>query len=269
MKEHSKHSADLAEVQRIILTDEVFEARFRDVALNHPEKLAHIIAPILGPAIKRSIADLMERMMESFERARKRSFTVEGLQWRWEAMRTGRPYAEVVLLHSLESDLEDIFLVQKETGILLLHQSAKEAEGQSDQVAGILTAIQDLFSGAFEGPVDERALRSIHLGDLTIVIEAGERTFIAAAIRGEPSPEFRDLLRQKVRAFERNFTQEISRFRGDTQSFKSAEPLFQDLFPKSEVLERKGGSWEDLRFILLFIGAFLIIIFYLRFEGVG
>jgi predicted ABC-class ATPase len=53
------------------------------------------------------------------------SISWQGVKWRLEAMRTGKPFGEVVLLHTLRYRVEQVFPIQRESGLLLLHVAAK------------------------------------------------------------------------------------------------------------------------------------------------
>src|SRR5580704_289179 len=77
------------------------EAALRESVRKDPGTLADALFPVMGPAIRRSILQTLRSMFESFNQAMEQSFSLRGLQWRFEAIRTGRPFSEVVLLHSL------------------------------------------------------------------------------------------------------------------------------------------------------------------------
>jgi OOP family OmpA-OmpF porin len=98
-----------------------------------PRAIVDAIAPIMGPAIRQAIARALQSMMQSFNQSLDESLSVRGLRWRVEAWRTGRPFAEVVLLHTLRYRVEQVFLIHRETGLLLHH------------VATDATVVQELY----------------------------------------------------------------------------------------------------------------------------
>jgi OOP family OmpA-OmpF porin len=58
------------------------------------------------------------------------------------ALRTGTSFAEVVLLNTLLYRVEQVFLIERESGLLLQHvRSAAVRTEDADMVAGMLTAI--------------------------------------------------------------------------------------------------------------------------------
>ena len=74
----------------------------------------------------------------------------QGLKWRFEALRTRKPFAEVILLHTLVYQVEQIFLIHKDTGLTLQHVVSKaELANDPDLVSGMLTAIKDFVQDSF------------------------------------------------------------------------------------------------------------------------
>src|SRR5436190_4493612 len=99
--------------------------------------------------IRRSIAESLRRLMQSLEH----TFSWRGLKWRFEALRTGKTFAEVVMLRSLVYRVEQLFLIHRKTSLSLLHVTADSAIAKdSDMVAGMLSAIQDFVRDSFATP---------------------------------------------------------------------------------------------------------------------
>jgi len=86
-----------------------------------PQPLADALFPVIGPAIRKAVAHTFDAMIESLNQAIHRTVSWRAMRWRFVAWRTGRPYAEVVLANTVEYQVEQIFLVHRETGLLLQH----------------------------------------------------------------------------------------------------------------------------------------------------
>ena len=91
-----------------------------------------------------------------------------------ESIITRKPFAEVVLLHSLVYSVDQVFLIRKDSGILLYQvQSALGAGTQDgDLVSDMLKAIRDFVHDSFK--LQEEGLETIHVGDFSIWVEQGE-----------------------------------------------------------------------------------------------
>jgi hypothetical protein len=101
-----------------IMTNIIMVAVKRDL-----RAFADALFPVIGPAIRRAIAETFKQMLQSLNQTLERSFSWQGLKWRLEAHRTGKPFAEVVLLHSLIYRVEQVFLIHRQSGVLLQKDS--------------------------------------------------------------------------------------------------------------------------------------------------
>ena len=98
-----------------------FEETLRASIKKDPRPFVDAVTPVMGTAIRKAIAEALGAMMQSLNRTLDNSVSVRSLQWRLEAARTGKPFAEIVLLHTLEYRVEQVFLIHRETGLLLQH----------------------------------------------------------------------------------------------------------------------------------------------------
>src|SRR6202046_5457904 len=125
----------------------------RESVRRDPHVLADALFPVMGPAIRKSITETLRSMLQSFNEALDNSFSARGIQWRIEAMRTGKPFAEIVLMHSLLYRVEQVFLIHRETGLVLNHIVAPTVATQDpDMIAGMLSAIQQFVRDSFHSP---------------------------------------------------------------------------------------------------------------------
>lgn len=203
-----------------------------DVALKEsirrdPQEMANAIFPVLGPAIRKAIAETMAGLVQSINAAVEQSLSVNGIKWRVESWRTGAPYHDIVIKHALVYRVEQAFLVHAETGLLLEHASAPDLSlPDADLISGMLTAIQDFVRDSFR-PGEGATLRTFTVGDHTVQVEAGPRALIAVVIRGN-APE--SVLRKQQDALETvhmEFAGPLADFTGDSTPFIPARPLLQ------------------------------------------
>lgn len=190
--------------------------------------LAEVLFPVMGPAIRRSVAESMRAMLESFNKALESSLSIQGLKWRFEAIRTGRSYAEVALLRSLIYRVEQVFVIHKKTSLLLLHAVGPDVDAKdADMVSGMLSAIQDFVRDSFHSGQSE-ALDSLQVGDLQVWIEQGPHATLAAVIRGEAPQTYRLQLRETLEEFHRRFGAALEGFEGDAAPFEPFRPDVAD-----------------------------------------
>lgn len=201
----------------------------RESVRQDPHALADALFPVMGPAIRKSITETLRSMLESFNEALEHSISLRGIQWRLEALRTGKPFAEIVLLHSLLFRVEQVFLIHRETGLALNHVTAPAVATQDpSMVAGMLSAIQQFVRDSFASPHEE-SLDSMTIGGLQVWIEEGPHAVLAAVIRGHAPADYRLALKEALEDIERKFGAALEAFQGDTGPFCAADATLQTL----------------------------------------
>jgi outer membrane protein OmpA-like peptidoglycan-associated protein len=202
------------------LTPTVEEA-VRESVRKDSHVLVEALFPVMGPAIRRSVAEVFRSTVESFNKVLESTFSVRGLQWRIEAIRAGRPYAEVALLRSLVYRVEQVFLIHLKTSLVLQHVVASALVTQdADMVSSMLSAIRDFVRDSFSTQQSD-SLDSLQMGDVQVWIEQGPQAIIAAVIRGQAPQELRVTLKEKVEEVHRRFPNELEKFEGNPAPFES------------------------------------------------
>ncbi|MDX1547828.1 MAG: OmpA family protein, partial [Rhodothermales bacterium] len=192
-----------------------------------PRPVADALYPVIGPAIRKSIREALRSMLEAVNRTIEHSVSMRSMQWRAEAWRTGRPFPEIVLAHTLQYRVEQVFLIDQETS-LPLHHLAAEAVATQDEalVSGMLTAIQRFVQDSFGADRDD-TLDTMRFGDLTVWVEAGPRALLAVVIRGLPQPELREAMQEVIETIHLQFKPELETFSGDPAPLEGTRPLLE------------------------------------------
>ena len=226
-----------------------------------PQLISDSIAPILGPAIRKAITRAMRGMVQSLNQTLEYSMSWKGLQWRWEAFRTGKSFAEVVLLHTLRFRVEQVFLIHKKTGLLLNHVVAEGVSGQGEEViSGMLTAIQDFVRDSF-GQKQDDGLESLRIGDLTVWIEQGSGALLAGVIRGAPPMELREIFQETLETVHAQFSELLQSFKGDVTAFEETRFPLEDCLQAQFEKKSQGLPlvfWILLGLLLLGLGIWAV-----------
>ena len=229
----------------------VVEGSVRDSIEKRPEIFVDALHPIIGSVVRRSLAESLRNLLQSFNQTLEHTFSWQGLKWRVEAWRTGRSFAEVVMLRSLIFRVEQLFLIHRETSLSLLHVSAEASTTQdSDMMAGMLSAIQDFARDSFQTG-QEAALEEFRVGELQVWIAPGRHAYLAAVIRGNPPRDLRTLLEETIDSAHVLRAKELARFQGDASEFESLRPELETCLraqydkPKAEG-KRSRHAWIAL-----------------------
>ncbi len=248
----SKQDKQLGEV----MASTVEEAIQVSVKQDH-NVLADALFPVIGPATRKAIATALEQMTQSLNQTLEHSLSPQSFQWRLEAQRTGKSFAEIVLLRTLVYRVEQVFLIHKESGLLLQHLVTKQVIIQDpDLVAAMLTAIQDFIKDSFSVQTGD-GIKSLRFGEVIIWIEEGPQALIAAIIRGNPPQEFRLVLQKAIEKIHLKFSQEIKNFSGDTQPFELSKSDLEDCLViqyKSAAKKNYTSTWILLSVIAIAFG---------------
>jgi outer membrane protein OmpA-like peptidoglycan-associated protein len=242
-----------------------------------PQPLADALFPVMGPAIRKAIAAALSGMIESFNQSLNHSLSVRGLRWRFEALRTGRSFAEVVMMHTLLYRVEQVFLIHKETGLLLRQVSAGGAAVQdADMVSGMLTAIQDFVHDSFSAGRDDQ-LETLQVGELTVWIEQGPLAVLAGVIRGNAPSELRTTFRETLERIHLQYGAAMKEFSGDAAPFAPAEELLEEClqsrYHEAAQPARSGGVLTPFRvlagvlLLAVLVGGFFWIRNQRRWDG--
>ena len=241
------------------------EQSLEDSTRRNPGMLAEAIFPVLGPAIRRSINETFESLVQSLQTTLEHSMSSQGWKWRFEAWRTGRPFAEVVLSHTLLYKVEAVFLIHKETGVLLHHVKGKAGVVKDeDMVSGMLTAIQDFVGDSFEGDRGDK-LRTMQVGDRSVWIEDSPRMSLAAVITGRCPVEYRQSLRETLEQIELGYAKVLKNFSGDVAVFGGTEPLLENCLKSESAVEKKKSGSPVMAYAVLLV-MFLGLATYIGFR---
>lgn len=208
--------------------------------------LSEALFPVIGPATRKSIAAAIGNLLQSLNQTLEYSLSPQSFKWRLEARRTGKSFAEVVLLRTLVYRVEQVFLIHRETGLVLQHVVADTATAQDpDLVSAMLTALQDFVRDSFA--VDAGgSLDTLELGDFTLWLEEGPHAVLACVIRGTAPQSLRAVLQTTQEKIHSLFKRALQTFEGDSEALSDSRPYLEDCF-QAQFKERQTRSKKAKR----------------------
>lgn len=205
--------------------DPLVEEAVRISVARDPSILANALFPVIGEAVRKSVAHALRALVDTINQTLERRFSIQALKWRIEAFRTGRSFGEIVLTRSVHYRVEEVFLIHRETGLLLQHVSrADQVIQDSDLVSGMLTAIQDFVRDSFRRASDQE-IDTIELADFKLWVQSGPAAMLAAVISGTPPPELRNLLQRTLEKIHREYGPAMRSPQRDRSIFVATRPL--------------------------------------------
>ena len=173
------------------------------------ESFAEALFPVLGPAIRRAVADALKSLVERINAAIEHSFTVKGLRWRLEAARSGVPFAQIVLRETMLYAIQEVFLIQPESGLVFAKARRTDTLAlDEDAFSAMLTAIQAFIQDSLQVPEGDK-LRGAELGDRTLWVINGPQAVLACIVIGTPPHQARDELMSGLESIHARFGDEL------------------------------------------------------------
>ncbi len=218
------------------------EQTIKDSVRKDPKFMADAIFPVIGPALRKAISESIRAMVQSLNQTLSYAFSWQGLKWRLESLRTGKPFAEIVMLHTLIYRVEQIFLIHRETGLVLQHVATASAGVKDvDMVSGMLTAIQEFVRDSFDVK-ENQVLGSLNIGEFTIWVEHGSQAALAAVIQGNPPEDLRRILEEALEKIEFEQSQVLHSFDGDVTPFEASRYHLESCLLEVKSETKKSAS---------------------------
>ncbi|RWL21244.1 MAG: OmpA family protein [Mesorhizobium sp.] len=216
-----------------------------------PRTLTDILYPVFLPAIRKSIGEKIDQTFQSLNETLRHIFTWHGLKWRFEAWRTGASFSEVVLKHSLIYRVEHVFLINRNSGLLIAHVTADNATSEDPQlISSMLSAIQDFVKDSFNEK-EQSGLDTIRFGELRLWSEVGPFATLVAVIRGNPPEELHEIFRDVLLRIHDECSQALEQFDGDSSQLAGVETLLQTCVELKQEDSNQGFPWLVVAAVLL------------------
>ncbi len=216
-------------------------------------RFADALFPVIGPAIRKSIRETFREMIQALNRTLEQSLSSQSIKWRLESWRTGISFAQIALLHALVYRVEQVFLIHRETGLLLCHLGQEDIGGDNaDLVSSMLGAINDFVGDSF-AVEDDRTLNRVEVGELSLWIECGPDTILALAIRGEAPNELRTRMQRVLEGVQIELGAELDGFDGDTGAFEGRGDLLEDCLQAQYQSQEGGTSGKTIAVLALVV----------------
>src|SRR5689334_7693508 len=215
----------------------------RDLARRDPELFGQLLAPTIGTAVRRAVADALAAILERVNRVIDRSLSLRSFAWRLEARRRLRPFSEVVIAHTLLYRVEWVVLIHTETSLVLDQATVPGTPEAPDQVAAMLQAISAFVRDAFKPSIPGADLQTLEVGDLTVWVHRDAAVTLAAAIRGVAPLGLRDRFRQTLERVRTLHHAEIAERYPDPGKLADVQPLLADCLQQAFKPVRKKAQW--------------------------
>jgi hypothetical protein len=209
------------------------------------EEMIEALYPIIGQLVIRAVSEAVQDLARTVDARVRRSFDLRSVWWRIRARLGGVSQAEMSLRTSLPFAVTEIFLIHRETGLLLWHGSHEPKAARDSELFGsMLTAIRDFAQDAF-GRGKEGQLEEIEYGDEHILLEATRHAYLAVVVSGVEPPGFRAKVRERLVEVSHRYARILRDYDGEPIPQDGAEGSLRPLMAASEPpqMTRAQKAW--------------------------
>jgi len=244
----------------------ILESALKDSVKKNPEILTDILFPIMMPAIRKAVADDLSQMVESLNTTLENGFSPKRIGWRLKAMFSSNSYAEIVLSNAYIFRVRQVFLIHKQSGLLLNEATDDEnaVTKDADMVSSMLSAIKDFVQDSFDVDHDN-VLNTIKVGQFNIWIEQGPGAIVAAIVEGNAPTGFRNILKETIEKIHLKQSFELEYFKGDIDVFRKSDPYLKSCVI-SEQKEKKKKKPVIIIVLFLILVGFASYFLYITIE---
>ena len=228
--------AELDEVDRRLTNKDAFISMIapilgdaiRQKIRDSRDEMIEVLYPIIGQLVVRAVSEAISDLARRID-AQRRAFSLQAIGRRIQAQFGGGTGAEAGLRELLPFKIVEIFLIHRESGLLLRHISQDpDSSPDSDLISGMLTAIRDFVHDSF-GRGQESELDEIQYGERSILIETARRAYLAVVVEGVTPPGFRAKMREKIIEISNDHESTLNNYDGDPSRLAPAETPLRTL----------------------------------------
>lgn len=166
------------------------------------EEILNVIYPVLGQMIKKYIAYQFEQLQEAIERQIKNAkerLSPSNIFKRLRNRFSGVKESDLILSEAVQPIIEEVYIIQKESGLLLGSYYSGDKKDEQDVIAGMLTAIKAFAEDAFKK--ENQELETLEWGNFKIILQNNYSYYIAVVLTGAVSKPYRSQLSDKLNLF--------------------------------------------------------------------
>ncbi|MEM7033568.1 MAG: hypothetical protein AAF629_28725 [Chloroflexota bacterium] len=209
----------------------------REKIRNAREEMIEALYPVIGETITRAVSEAIRDLARNIDAQMRQRFTPMSVGRQLEAQAKGISSAEMVLRDAIPFDVAEIYLIHRETGLLLWHISREpDVSPDSDLISSMLTAIADFAQDAF-GQNQEGNLDEIQYGDRRILIEDSRHAYLAVVVDGIEPTGYRSEMRQLVIEVDADYEEPLTEYDGDATTFEAVSPTLRPLMRSTKIAE--------------------------------
>jgi OOP family OmpA-OmpF porin len=168
------------------------------------QSIIDALLPIMGQLIRKTVTNSIKQFVADINRAIDQGFSTKAIKWRWQAKKAGISFPEMVFQKTIRYQIEQIFLINRENGLLIEHVGKDDLLKDNNAISAMLTAIQDFIGDSLDTP--EANLQSAEIENVEYLISSGPKAYLAAVVKGSPTERLKEKLQKLIENIHADFS---------------------------------------------------------------
>lgn len=178
------------------------------------EDFIEAMYPLMGKLVKSYVKNEFEKLFESINTRLDKTFSYRSFINRIKSYFTGIRYEELAIKNALASNIEEVYIIHRESGLLIGNYSRNNT-ADVDMVAGMLAAIKQFAEDTFKTAAGDD-LETIEYGSNKVMIQSFYRYYVATVVTGVIDTRFKSKLNNHLLGFsEKNLSKPINQIDSD------------------------------------------------------
>jgi outer membrane protein OmpA-like peptidoglycan-associated protein len=206
-------------------------------------ELFDMIYPIIGKLVAKKIADALRSLVNYIDERLDAVLSMKMWRYRIMAFRTKVPLGEIILRESLPFYIDEIFLLDKKSSLLLGHASRNgEEKVDRDLVGGMLAAINDFIKTSFKA--EKSSIDEIQFGNSKVMVTEHVYFFGAIVAKGSPPLEFDARIEGVMNDIHILYRRQLKNFSGNMEDVAGIEKPLARLIEDTNRVPGTGAGGD-------------------------
>ncbi len=217
------------------------------------DAMVDALYPVIGSTISKYMVEVVQAINSKVEN----TLSPEGIKRKIRAKIQGVSEAELIFQESVGCQVQAVFLIAKDSGVVIQEVQLGEQQLNSDMIAGMLTAIRSFANDCIASGSE---LDAIDYGDWQIPIEVAGYCYLAVVLKGEPTKGFRSKIRQILGDIVLKHGKAIKQYEGDMATIPlEIKSMLEQLIEVETEQPAKSSFPSTLLWLLAFILGLILI----------
>ncbi len=213
------------------------------------QSIIDALLPIMGQLIRKTVTNSIKQFVSDINRAIEQDFSIKSLKWRWQAKKAGITYPEMLFQKTIRYQVTDIFLINKDNGLLIEHAGSDDLLKDNNAISAMLTAIQSFIEDSFDS--EDAHLQSVEIKNQNFIIATGPKVYLAAVVKGNPTERLKQRFQEIIENIHAEYSEMLLQEDTYQNNLELNDFLRRNLVTKS--LSDKQKEVNTLPWILMLI----------------